>query len=98
MPSGAGRLVAVGGACAAGSPPVPPTRRGATIVDEVELLPFSKRTITSTRVYYDIVYARSLEEAVAQFGTSAFPDAQVDIIPASQSDIDMAERGRSWER
>jgi hypothetical protein len=36
-----------------------------TTADGVELLPFSKSTVTSTRIYYDIVYARSLEEAVA---------------------------------
>lgn len=65
--------------------------------DSVELLPFSVRTDTGTRIYYDIVYARSLEEAVARFGTSAFANAEVDIKAASQSDIDMAARGRSWE-
>ncbi len=40
------------------------------------LLPFSKRTVTRSRIYYDIVYARSLEEAVAQFGTSAMQKPQ----------------------
>jgi hypothetical protein len=64
--------------------------------DDARMLPFSRRTCTDTRVYYDIVYARSWEEAIAEYGTSAIPDAKVDITPANKEDIEMAERG-SWE-